>query len=68
MQIREGFRGARQKRENEEKMKRRERDITNINLDYWFLRDNGVSALTSVYIVGLAYNEDELILIGKPRI
>lgn len=37
-----------------------------INIDYWFLRDCGVLALTAIYIVGLAYKED-VVIIGLPR-
>lgn len=47
-------------------MKPKEKSLANINLDYWFLRDNRVSALTAIYMVGLAYKED-IVIVGTPR-
>ena len=47
-------------------MKLGEKNTENINLDYRFLRDNGVRALTAIYMVGKAYKED-LVLVGLPR-
>jgi hypothetical protein len=35
---------------------------SNMNTDYWFLRDNGVQAITAICIVGLAYKEDAVII------
>lgn len=46
--------------------KRGEESLANINLDYWFLRDLGVHAFTAIYMVGLAYKED-VVIIGLPR-
>ena len=37
-----------------------------INTDYWFLRDGGVHALTAIFMVGLAY-KGERVLIALPR-
>lgn len=42
-----------------------ESNLVNINMDYWFLRDSGVFALTAIYMVGLAYKEDILIKTGE---
>lgn len=38
----------------------------NINQDFWFLRDNGVRALTAIYMLGLAYKED-IVIVGRPK-
>ena len=43
-----------------------EKTQENIQKDYWFLRDNGAHALTAIFMVGLAYKE-ESILIALPR-
>lgn len=40
--------------------------VASFNLDYWFLRDNGVSALAAIYIVGEAYKKD-IVIVGIPR-
>lgn len=44
-----------------------ERNLANITLDYWFLRDNGVRSLTAIFMIGIAYKED-IVIIGKPKI
>lgn len=47
-------------------MKLGEKNTENINRDFWFLRDNGVRALTAIYMVGKAYKED-VVIVGLPR-
>ena len=32
-----------------------EKTADNLNTDYWFLRDNGVSGVTAMYMVGIVY-------------
>ena len=41
-------------------MKLGERTFGNTNMDYHFLRDNGVCAKTTMRMIGLAYLENEV--------
>ena len=43
-----------------------EKNLVNSNIDYWFLRNYGVSGLTAIYMVGLAYKED-IVIVGRPK-
>ena len=44
--------------EERENMKPKEVSFVNLNIDYGFLRSNGVSAITALKMVGKAYKED----------
>ena len=39
---------------------------SNMTEDYYFLRDNGVRAITAIFMIGEAYKEDAII-IGTSR-
>ena len=38
----------------------------NMELDYYFLRDGGVRALTAIYMLGVAYKED-IVIVGRKK-
>ena len=48
------------------KMKLEKKTFANVEKDYWFLRGYGVPVLTAIYMVGLAYRED-IVVIGRPK-
>ena len=48
-------------------MKLGEKTLKNVNLDYRFLRDNRVPALTAIYMVGLAYKKDIVVVVEKSK-